>query len=115
MNLFSNCRIVLVLLLAAVGLHRAVAQPAAENHLRLWVQNGYLPQVPVLVRVEVLQPDGNKARELWNAEATLTADDPGVTLSTNKIFLRNGLGSALVTFSGGGDFQLTAAVGSLLK
>src|SRR6185436_6498645 len=32
---------------------------------------------------------------------------------TNKVTLRNGLGNALVTFSGTGNFNLSASVGSL--
>jgi hypothetical protein len=50
---------------------------------------------------------------LWDAEATLTSQTPGITLSTNRAVLRNGLGSALVAFSGGGDFTLTATLGPL--
>lgn len=88
------------------------ANPPAGDSLKLVVQNGYLPQVPALVRVEVLNASGSRDRELWDAEAILTAD-AGVSLSTNKISLRNGLGSGLVSFSGGGNFTLTATVGSL--
>jgi hypothetical protein len=45
--------------------------------------------------------------------ATLTTGPSGVVLSTNRVVLRNGLGSALITCTGGGDFQLTAAVNDL--
>ena len=89
------------------------AATARADSLRLLVQNGYLPQIPVLVRVEILKSDGRKNRDIWDAQATLTVDQPGVTLSTNKVTFRNGLGSALVTFSGGGDFNLTAMMNSL--
>src|SRR5262245_59644228 len=80
--------------------------------LKLLTQFGYLPANPVLVRVEALAASGDRDRELWDAEAILTAD-VGVTLSTNRVTLRNGLGSALVQFSGGGKFTLTATLGSL--
>ena len=84
----------------------------APTSLKLLTQFGYLPANPVLVRVEALDVAGQRDRDLWDAQATLSAD-AGVTLSTNKVTLRNGLGSTLVTFSGGGDFNLTVSLGSL--
>src|SRR6185295_2250286 len=96
-------------LLAALA---ALALDTRADSLRLVVQHDYLPQIPVLVRVEVLKPDGSKNRDLWDAQATLTVDQPGVTLSTNSVTLRNGVGTALVTFAGGDDFNLTATVGT---
>jgi len=50
---------------------------------------------------------------VWDAEATLTVKPAEVALSTNRVVLRNGLGSGLVTFSGGGDLTLTATVDDL--
>ncbi|HTD68253.1 MAG TPA: hypothetical protein VK846_17145, partial [Candidatus Limnocylindria bacterium] len=84
----------------------------SQHHLKLFTQHGYLPGVPVLVRVEVRNAAGPE-RNLWDAQATLNVDDPGVTLSTNRVTLRNGLGSILVAFRGGTDFNLTARVGAL--
>jgi hypothetical protein len=84
----------------------------AQHSVKVLTQHGYLPGIPVLVRVELRNAAGPE-RELWNADATLSADDPGVTLSTNRLFLRNGLGSALVAIRGGTDFNLTATVGAL--
>ena len=84
----------------------------ASASLKLLTQFGYLPANPVLVRVEALDVAGQRDRDLWDAQATLSAD-AGVTLSTNKVTLRNGLGSVLITFSGGGDFNLTVAIGNL--
>ena len=100
---------------ATLGLLALLLAPAlaAEPALKLVVQNGYLPQSAVLVRVDVLQANGQRNWNLWDAEAILSVDQSEVTLSTNRVLLRNGLGSALVTFSGGGDFNLTATVGSL--
>jgi hypothetical protein len=72
-----------------------------------------LPQIPVLVRVEIRRADGAINRAIWDAEAVLVPDQPEVSLSTNRVTLRNGLGSALVTFSGGSDFRLIAAVNGL--
>ena len=87
------------------------AASAAPASLRMLTQNNYLPGLPVLVRVEGFAPDGSRDRETWDIDATLAADG-GVTLSTNLITLRNGMGSLLVTFTGGADFNLTATVGS---
>jgi hypothetical protein len=83
---------------------------AAAQSVRLIVRDSYLPGVPVLVRVEVLGDDGNIDRDLWDATATLSANNPGVSLSTNQVTLYNGLGSAFVTFTGGGNFNLTVDV-----
>jgi len=80
------------------------------DSLRLLVQPGYLPSIPVLVRVELLNADGDKFRDVWDAEAVLSADVPGVNLSTNRVSLKNGLGSVLVTFNGGSNFNLSASL-----
>ncbi len=97
----------------AVILAGTFAGTLRADSLRLSVQPGYLPTIPVLVRVEALNAQGEKNRDLWDAEAVLTLDAPGVSLATNRVNLKNGLGSALVTFSGGGDFNLTASLGTL--
>ena len=87
--------------------------PSQGDRLRVVTQNGYLPGIPVLVRMEVLGPNGAVDRELWDADATLSADQPEVILSTNRAVLRNGLGSALVIFTGGTNFNLNVTVGGL--
>lgn len=83
------------------------------DSLRVLVQPGYLPSIPLLVRVEALNPDGSKNRDLWDAEALLSSDVPGVALSTNRVMLKNGLGSALITFTGGTNFNLIVSLGEL--
>ena len=95
-----------------VGLFLGSASGVAADTLKLVVQRGYLPGLPALVRLEVLTPAGTRNWSLWDGEALLTAD-AGVTLSTNRVPMRNGMGSALVAFSGGGDFNLTATVDAL--
>ena len=72
--------------------------------LKLTVQRGYLPGIPVLVRV-----DHDQA--VWDSVASLSVDRPGITLSSNSVVLRNGRGSTLVTISGAADFNLTATIG----
>jgi hypothetical protein len=74
------------------------------------VRDSYLPGIGILVRIEVVRPDGKIERDLWDAIAILSVDNPDVNMSTSRIVLRNGLGSALVTFTGRGDFTLTANV-----
>src|SRR3954451_12812622 len=95
-----------LLLLGSSGLFAANIPPGpgSGHTVKLLTQHGYLPAVPVLVRVELRNPDGQREVGVWDIDATLSADR-GVTPSTNRILLRNGLGSALVTFSGGGDFS----------
>ena len=65
------------------GLALAPTTEAAPASLRMLTQNNYLPGLPVLVRVEGYAPDGSRDHEMWDIDATLTADG-GVTLSTNK-------------------------------
>ncbi len=93
------------------------SSPAATvglaHQLRVAAPRGYLPGIPVLVRVELHDGTNGVDRSVWNAEATLAANPPSVTLSTNRVTLRNGLGSALVLCSNGGDFQLNVTLGPL--
>jgi len=89
--------------------------PQTENITpNLIVRDSYLPGIPVLVRVELLNDDGTINRNLWDAEARLSvADNPNITLSTNRVTMYNGLGSALVSFNGTGDFTLNVEVNAL--
>ena len=89
----------------------AANSPARQ--LKLLTPSGYLPQLPLLVRIEVIDSTGRRDWSLWDAEATLTSDSQAVSLSTNRVVLRNGLGSVLVSFLGDEDFNLIAALGSL--
>jgi hypothetical protein len=76
----------------------------------------YRPGTPVLVQASALL-GGQVQRELWDATVTLSTNRSDVTLSTNQVTLRNGLGSALVTLSGAGvtsaaPITLTATLGA---
>jgi len=75
----------------------------------LIVRDSYLPGIPVLVRVEVLDESGDVYRELWDATATVSASS-GIGLDVSQVTLYNGLGSAFVTFTGSGPFDLTVDV-----
>ncbi len=88
------------------------ADPTVVN-ANMVVRDSYLPGIAVLVRIELLNEAGEIARDVWDATATLSVDNSGVAMSTDQVRLYNGLGSALITFSGGGDFVLTANVEGL--
>jgi len=90
----------------------ATNPPGTESELTLDLitRESYLPDVPVLVRIEILTNDGNVERDLWDATASLSVDNPDVNMSTDQVVLYNGLGSSLVRFTGNGDFTLTAEV-----
>ena len=90
-----------------------VAHAEGTPQLLLQTPNGYLPNIPLLVRVEANQPQGEHDRSLWEGVATLSSDQPGIVLSTNRVALRHGLGSALITVSGATNFTLTARMGDL--
>ncbi|MHB1034559.1 MAG: lamin tail domain-containing protein [Pirellulales bacterium] len=86
---------------------------SGNRHVNVLTPAGYLAGTPSLVRVELRDEGGQLARDVWDATATLSASRPDITLSTNQVVLRNGIGTALVTYTGSGDFTLTAAVGNL--
>ncbi|HUR47421.1 MAG TPA: hypothetical protein VMZ27_16175 [Candidatus Saccharimonadales bacterium] len=104
--------ILLLSILSGKVLAISTNELGAAHFLKIVTQAGYLPGVPVLVRMELHKGLMGRERELWDAEATLSADG-GTVLSTNRVQMRNGLGSALVTFTGGNDFTLTAKLGAL--
>ncbi|RYD60496.1 MAG: hypothetical protein EOP84_36915, partial [Verrucomicrobiaceae bacterium] len=56
----------------------------------------YVPGVPILVRVDLKDAEGNLDRKAWTSTATLTASN-GLTLSPSVVTLYNGVGSALVS------------------
>jgi len=87
---------------------------ASPGHqLKLITPSGYVANLAALVRVEVTDAAGQRDWGMWDAEATLSSDPPRVTLSTNRVVLRNGLGSALVSCSNGADFDLIVTLGDL--
>ena len=82
----------------------------ALAEVRLITPSGSRPAVPFLVCVEVRDNTGARDWNLWDAEALLTADQPGISLSPSRVAVRNGLGTALLTIGGNTDFTLTATV-----
>ena len=57
--------------------------PVADLKTKLMVRNSYLPGIGILVRIEVMRPDGNIERDLWNATATLSVDNFTLPRSLN--------------------------------
>src|SRR5437773_6612624 len=72
-----------------VAFPTAPASLSPDHSIRLWVQNGYLPQIPVLVRVELRNAGGQRDWAIWDIDATLSTDQAGISLSTNRIPLHN--------------------------
>ena len=84
--------------------------PPVLGEVKLLTPSGYLPGIPFLARVEVRNSAGARDWDLWDAEATLSTDQPNVLLSTNRVALKNGVGTALLSISGTGGFNLRAQV-----
>jgi hypothetical protein len=111
-RLIGTVQLVIIFILL-VSASKADINAAGPLHAKLIVRGSYLSGIPVLVRVEVINDSGKIERGLWDAEASLSVDNPNVTLSTNKVVLYNGLGSTLVKFTGSGNFMLTAKVNGM--
>src|SRR5687768_13766893 len=90
-----NCRKVSSLI--AVFVFALLLTPATRAELKLITPAGYLPGRPFPVRVEILNAAGERNWDLWDAEVTLSVDQPGVILSTNRVVMKNGMGTALLT------------------
>ena len=123
MRLSIRAGVIVVFGIVSSGLslpHHTLADvpPAEANTPRidLIVRDSYLPGVPVLVRVQVVDANGVVDRDVWDANAVLSVSgEMVVEPAVDRVTLCNGLGSELVTFTGGGDFDLTVSVGSLAK
>lgn len=104
-----------LLSLSAGLLHAAInpVPPDQATRLKLLVPASYVPSAGLLVRVELRNPDDSMARQIWDAEVSLSTATPGVSLSTNRVRLYNGVGTELVVISGGVDFSLVAGFGPL--
>ncbi len=105
-----------VLCMMLLGLCASAATAALAPDLfeaQLFTRSSFRSGVPVLVRFQVVDRAGRVERGLWDATAALTVDNPNVALSPTEITMYNGLGSALVTFTGDDDFVLTAQVDGL--
>lgn len=85
---------------------------AGETVLDLQIRDSYLPDVPVLVRMNLRDEAGRVRRDIWDAVANVSVDDGNVTVSPDSFALRNGVGSDLITFSGGSNMTVTVTVGT---
>jgi len=102
-----------MVLAAALGFSLSILSGQDGGTLKVGLDARVVSGIDALVRVEKLDSVGQPDRSLWDAEAVLSMDSPGIALSTNRIRLRNGLGSGLVRFTGTGDCNLLVALGSL--
>lgn len=97
----------------AIDVTSAPAGIGPPYRLRMVAPGGYMPDAPFLVRVELLRPDGTRAREVWDADAALSSSNPRVTLPEGAVHLYNGIGSALLALTNREDFALAATLGDL--
>ncbi len=77
----------------------------APGSLTMVVPESFIPGVPVLVRVDLKDGNGQLNRAAWNTAVNLTTTN-GVTVSPSSLTLTNGMGSALVTIGGGATTTL---------
>jgi PKD repeat protein len=105
----------LAVALAAVGV--PVAAGAAgwwlADTLSVDTRDSFLPGLPLVVRVDLLDPSGRVDRAVWDAEVALSVSPSNATISPARVTLRNGAGSALVTVAGAGNVTLTARLAGL--
>lgn len=83
-----------------------------DGTLEVSAPAGYRSGSPILVRIDLLDAAGRTRRDVWNATATLSASG-GVALSSSRVALFNGRGSALVTLTGTNACTLEARIGRL--
>ncbi len=103
-------------LLVSLGLLQGPARAGGLElaSLHIDVPSTYVMGLPVLVRVEALDGSGRRARSVWDADVELSVTPVSVRLSTNVVTMRNGMGSALVTFeSAPVPVELTARIGAI--
>ncbi|MCF7975089.1 MAG: lamin tail domain-containing protein [Phycisphaerae bacterium] len=84
-----------------------------ETTLDLVTRHSYLPDIPVLVRIDLVTEDLQVDTSIWNGTVILETDNPSVHLNPSQVVLFNGRGSALVRISGPGGFTLSAAFNDL--
>jgi len=72
----------------------------SPGSLGMLAPDSYIPGIPMLVRVDLRDAQGNLNRRAWNSTVNLAASN-GVTVSPSTLSLTNGMGSALVTVGGG--------------
>lgn len=78
-----------------------VRAPLTADSLRLIAPASFIPGKPFLVRVDLLNAEGQIDRSAWNTTVALSSNVAGVTFP--DVTLYNGIGSALVIAGAGGD------------
>ncbi len=75
-----------------------VAGSLTAGSLRLTAPASFIPGVPFLARVDLLDGQGNLDRSVWDANIALSSNVSGMTLPPVQLY--NGTGAALVTVGG---------------
>lgn len=88
-------------------------RPVEAAELKLIAPVVYESGVPFLVRVELFGPQGNFNRWAWDREVEFHVSNPEVSLSSQTLLVRNGVGTALLVASGAQDFNLEARLGEI--
>lgn len=78
----------------------------AAGSMTMIAPDRFIPGVPVLVRLDLKDGADALDRKAWTRTANLTANN-GVTVTPNTITLYNGMGSALVSFTGTSSSNVT--------
>ncbi len=98
----------------AVILTAAADSRADPPELKILCRDSYLPGVPILVRLDLLDESGNVDLGSWDVDAQLSTNrGDEVRLDPDRVVLRNGRGSALVSIevlAGSSDLTLTATL-----
>jgi hypothetical protein len=78
----------------------------APGSMTMIAPANFIPGIPVLVRLDLKDSSGALDRKAWTRTVNLTATN-GVTAAPNTITLYNGMGSALVNFTGTSTSNVT--------
>lgn len=85
----------------------------SDLNLELIVRDSYLPDIPMLVRAQLVDDENNISRDLWDGIVTLSSSNENVQLAQTQITMINGVGSVLLHANGNEDFELTATIAEL--
>jgi hypothetical protein len=88
--------------------YTTIAGALTAGSVRLIAPSSYIPGRPFLVRVDLLDGQGNLNRGAWDTTVSLSSSVPGIALPNVQLY--NGMGSALVTVGGTGTGGSTLLV-----
>ena len=94
----------------ALSLASNQARCGERPGLELIARDSYLPGIPLLLRVELRDPDGSLHRQRWDATARIRIEGEGASISPGEVLLRNGIGSVLARIEGTGELRLVISL-----